>query len=134
VFVKDVNGRYLLINPAAQRLVRRTQEEVVGRTAAEIWGEPVASAIAARDRRAFEAGSLTFEETFVFEGKARTYVGTENVYRDVSGNVLGLVGILRDVTELKQLEEQFRQAQKMEAVGRLAGGIAHDFNNLLMVI
>jgi PAS domain S-box-containing protein len=72
--------------------------------------------------------------TFPVEWQDGSYACHVEPLRDVAGEVQGAICMALDVTDRKKLEEQFRQAQKMEAVGRLAGGIAHDFNNLLMVI
>ncbi len=68
------------------------------------------------------------------DGSVRWVLDSGTPIRNEAGEIVRLSGLARDVTERRQLEAQFLQAQKMESVGRLAGGIAHDFNNLLTVI
>ncbi len=121
-------------NRAAEALYGWPAEEVIGRPLPTI-GQDLEDHARLRDR------VLRGEALRGVEVTRRRKDGTSvNIslsvapLHDAAGRVTGMLSLAADVTEMRQLEVQYRQAQKMEAVGRLAGGIAHDFNNLLTAI
>ncbi|MFO0604805.1 MAG: PAS domain-containing protein [Polyangiales bacterium] len=135
VFVKDLQGRYRLLNDAAARVFGRAPDEVLGRDDRALWDEPNVSTILEHDGRVLRSGApSTLEETLTVDGRRRVFLTSKYPRRDARGVVAGVIGIARDITERLVLEERVRQSQKMEAIGRLAGGVAHDFNNVLTVI
>jgi len=127
-FSWDPEGRFLLSEGRGLEALGLKPGEVVGRTVFEVYREHPELLASARRALAGEAFSAPAEI-----GGQRFDVWYSPV-RDARGTLTGVIGVATDVTEKQVLEAQLRQAQKMEAVGRLAGGIAHDFNNLLTAI
>jgi PAS domain S-box-containing protein len=127
-------GRFIDANEAFFQMTGYSRAEVIGDTSAglRIWNDPEERS--ALIQKLAETGRAR-EEAVKFRTKSGKILdirmSAEVIYLQ---NEACLLGLARDVTEQNALEEQFRQAQKMEAMGRLAGGIAHDFNNLLGVI
>ncbi len=137
VYALNKEGFFSYVNPALERILGYSPSEVIGKKFFEFVKEG--------DTTKFqELFDLVWEEkkiipdtlgTFITQdGKERIFSASGGPNFDPEGNVVSLVGILRDITEQTFLETRLRQAKKMEAIGTLAGGIAHDFNNLLMGI
>jgi PAS domain S-box-containing protein len=136
VFLLDVEGRSIFGNPRGLTLTGYCMEELQARPLFTVFAPDGARLARARMDSPHAAGwALPFFETQLVR-KDGTAIWVEanlaTIVKD--GDVVGHLAVVRDVTERKLLEDRLRQAQKIEAVGRLAGGVAHDFNNLLTVI
>lgn len=135
IVAKDLEGRYVLINSSAARLLGRPAREIIGRDDTALFPADQAGRSREADARVRSRGeSETAEEQVVVDGRRRTLLLTRSPLRDHAGQIIGVLDIARDVTEQRQLEDRLSRAHRMESVARLAGGIAHDFNNLLTVV
>jgi PAS domain S-box-containing protein len=143
IYVKDLEGRYLLFNSAAEAVVGKPRAAVLDRDDTFLFPPEEAADIMARDRKVMETGSIgTSEETRTnAKGRVATFLITKGPLYDEAGRMTGIFGISRDITdrvrleeERRQLEAQLTQSQKMDSLGSLAGGVAHDMNNVLAAI
>ena len=135
IAVVDTHGERLYNSPSYEKILGYTPEELSGTTATDqIHAEDRDRVLkAASDARRTGIGTTLEYRMRHKDGTWRTLESRASTIVK-NGTVEKLVIVNRDVTQRKSLEEQFRQAQKMEAIGRLSGGVAHDFNNLLGVI
>ncbi|MDB4890148.1 MAG: domain S-box protein [Gemmatimonadetes bacterium] len=131
----DTAGRITSWNNAAERLLGYTTEEILGQHVSLLYPEKHPETIEMFS--AVQRGESVEQINTQRRRKDGSLVNisiTVFAIRDHDGSVIGISAVARDIGERTELESMLRQAQKMEAVGRLAGGVAHDFNNLLTVI
>ena len=133
----NTDFEFLDWNPAAQRIFGYTKEEVLGRHITErilpesaqqavdnVWGELLANI----------GGTYSLNENITKDGRTILCEWHNTPLVDDDENVIGVTSLVDDITERQKSEENLRQSQKMDAIGKLTGGIAHDFNNMLGVI
>ena len=141
IFIKDSELKYKKINPAMERLFDKHQEEIIGKTDGDLFGKKIAKNLMEVDKRVLKGETLEEFPTKPTNGVMRSFHTIKVPLTNSNGEITGLCGIARDITEHKLAEEEKIEAQKIAGeqkklvlIGQVAGKMAHDFNNILGII
>jgi two-component system cell cycle sensor histidine kinase/response regulator CckA len=136
-FEVDISGNFTFFNDALCRIYGYSRDELMGLNIRKLTDPETAR----KGYEVFNAVLATRNPSRGFEWKAFRKDGSEihlaasvSLMRDIEGQLIGFRGIMRDISESRQLQSKLQQARKMEAIATLAGGIAHQFNNALTPI
>lgn len=141
IFIKNLSLRYIRVNQAMENLLGLGSDQIIGKNDFEIHGPETGRRFQHEDQRVLTGGVIDDAIDLPTRNEVRTLHRVKVPLRNSKGEIVGLCGIARDITdhrrmekEKMELERKLQQAQKMESIGTLAGGIAHDFNNSLQVM
>ncbi len=138
IYVKDTDCRITIANITDfHNMGAQSEAEVLGKTNFDFFPKDIATDFHNEDQSVIQTNKplINKEEFFLDkEGKKHWMLTSKLPLRDEQGKIVGLVGISRDITEQKKLQQELLQSQKMQSIGTLAGGIAHDFNNILGIM
>jgi PAS domain S-box-containing protein len=136
IFYKDQESRYLGCNIAFCRFADRSKAAIIGYTDFDFFDKELAEFFREKDLEMLTEGLPRRNEEWVCypDGKKVLLDTLKTPYYGPKGDILGLIGISRDITEQHKTEKELLKVKKLESIGILAGGIAHDFNNILAAI
>ena len=135
IALKDSEGRIFLCNKKFLDGFGVTLDQVRGKRSSDFLPHDIAKIYEDADRQVLESGEFLQQEvTETRDGETHHYLNSKFPLKDKTEGIVGVCSITTEITHLKEMQDQLRQAQKMEAVGQLTGGMAHEFNNLLAVI
>jgi len=131
IFIKNLDLRYVIANPSMERLFGIPVGDLIGKTDHELFDKKTTEHILEMDKKVLKGEIVDEEHVEPVGGEDKIFHVIKVPMRDARGQINGLCGIARDVTDTRHLQEFASRAQRLETAGRIAGQVAHDFNNLL---
>ncbi len=132
IFIKTPDSRYTYVNKAYCDIHNKAYDEIIGKSDFDLFDEETAEMFTKVDKELIKNGKKIIRQvTINFNNKQYTTITTKDLLKDSDGQILGIIGVSQDISEIKSMERQIMEAEKLHSIETLAGGIAHDLNNIL---